>query len=120
MNNTKVCSRCQEEKLLTEFYSRGKNRKDVNTFCKKCFNTYCVERWVKKKLEAIEYKGGKCEDCSGVFPYPVFEFHHLDPTEKDVNWTKLRLRSKDKREAELDKCALLCANCHRLRHHNEK
>lgn len=75
------------------------------------------------KIDAIEFLGGSCSDC-GIrfpeFPYPVFEFHHLDPTEKEMSWTKLRLRSKEHREKELSKCVLLCANCHRVRHYEEK
>jgi hypothetical protein len=120
MNDTKVCSTCQEKKPITEYYSRGKTRNDPQSKCKKCFNAYCVQRWINYKIEAIEYKGGKCADCNISYPYPVYDFHHLDPNEKDVDWGKLRLKSRAKREQELDKCVLLCANCHRLRHHNEK
>jgi hypothetical protein len=118
---TKTCTTCNEEKFITEFYQQ-KDRKSGSSSCKKCFNDYCVQRWVQKKKEAIEYKGGKCEDCPASYPrepYVIFDFHHLDPEEKDVDWGKLRLKSWDKIKLELDKCALLCSNCHRKRHHNE-
>jgi hypothetical protein len=119
---TKKCCGCNDIKLLTEFYvTKGKEK--GQSHCKKCFNKYCVDRWVQKKIDAILYKGGRCIDCNLQYPelpYPVFEFHHLDPNKKDVSWTKLRLRSKEKIHKELDKCVLLCANCHRIRHHEEK
>lgn len=118
---TKTCTTCNEEKFITEFYQQ-KDRKIGSSSCKKCFNDYCVQRWVQKKKEAIEYKGGKCEDCPASYPsepYVIFDFHHLDPEEKDVDWGKLRLKSWDKIKLELDKCVLLCSNCHRKRHHNE-
>jgi hypothetical protein len=120
MNDTKVCPTCQEEKLLTEFYSRGKaeNSRPASK-CKSCFNSYCIKRWVDRKKAAIEYKGGKCADCNISYPYPVYDFHHLNPNEKDVQWNKLRLRSEEVIKQELDKCVLLCSNCHRLRHHND-
>ena len=114
---TKICSTCNEEKLLSEFYST-KNK--IQTLCKKCFNIYCVDRWIKKKIDAIVYKGSCCVDCSISYPeqpYVIFDFHHLEPTKKDVDWSKLRLRSDESIKNELDKCILLCANCHRKRHH---
>jgi hypothetical protein len=117
MHSSKKCSDCKEEKLLTEFYSKGDR---FQSKCKSCHNAYCIQRWIKHKLDAIEYKGGRCFDCRQTFPYPVYEFHHLDPKQKDVAWNKLRLRSKKARQEELDKCVLLCANCHRIRHHEER
>ena len=114
---TKTCSTCNEEKLITEFYS---TKKRTQTLCKKCFNSYCVERWIKKKIDAINYKGNKCVDCSLSYPeqpYVIFDFHHLNPLEKDVDWSKLRLKSDESIKKELDKCVILCSNCHRIRHH---
>lgn len=78
-----------------------------------------VARWIRIKIKAVEYKGGSCRHCGGRFPYPAMHFHHRNPAEKDVNWTKLRLRSWDKIVAELDKCELLCANCHAVVHSSE-
>lgn len=118
---SKTCSTCKEEKLLTEFYTR-KGRKNGQSMCKACFNAYTIKRWIKRKIEAIEYKGGECVDCGLKYPdtpYVVFDFHHLNPSEKDVDWSKLRLRSWDKITHEIDKCDLLCSNCHRIRHFNE-
>lgn len=109
----KVCSDCQEEKEDNLFYKKG-NR--LQSKCKSCYNIYCNRRWKNRKENAVKYKGGQCEDCHGVFPSAVFEFHHLDPSEKEFNWTKMRLVSNSKLLSELDKCALLCANCHRIRH----
>jgi hypothetical protein len=71
----------------------------------------------------LEYKGYGCLDCGISYPdtpYPVFDFHHRDPNEKDYDWNKLKKRSWDNITNELDKCDLLCSNCHRIRHYNEK
>lgn len=73
------------------------------------------ERNRARKQWGIEYKGGICVDCGAVYPPAVMEFHHLDPTEKDDN-EKMLYSSFEKAKAELDKCVLLCANCHRIRH----
>ena len=83
---------------------------------KSAFNQYCIQRWQKRKLQAVEYKGGKCEVCGYNKCPEALDFHHLDPTEKEANWTKIRLWNWKKIEEELDKCSLLCANCHREEH----
>ncbi len=114
----KICQTCSVEKSVEEFYTQP-DRKNGASKCKECFNSYCIERWRNIKIKAIEYKGGVCVDCNipfPTYPAPVFEFHHLNPELKDVSWGKLRLRSWDKITLELDKCVMLCANCHRIRH----
>lgn len=55
-------------------------------------------------------------DVKNTYPYPAMHFHHRDGEMKDVSWTKLRLRSWDKIVLELDKCDLVCANCHAIIH----
>ena len=73
------------------------------------------------KQWAIEYKGDKCESCGLIPEYlVVLEFHHKDMNEKEFNISResnMCLDSfKKKVTPELDKCALLCANCHRTEH----
>ena len=77
---------------------------------------YVSDRSLLLKLEAIEYKGGKCQKCGYDKCYAAFDFHHRDPNEKEFGWNKLKKRSKETIFKELDKCDLLCANCHREIH----
>lgn len=66
----------------------------------------------KVKEMAVEYKGGKCSVCAD-----ALEFHHLDPSQKDFGISsKGYTRSWDKVKEELDKCILVCSNCHREIH----
>jgi uncharacterized OB-fold protein len=113
---TKTCGRCNQSKPLSEFYRKPRESGGVTVYCKTCFNTYTTERFRRRKKQAVAYLGGRCIDCGGVFPYHVYDFHHLDPTRKDVQFTVLRRRSWEAITQELDKCVLLCANCHRIRH----
>ncbi len=77
-------------------------------------------RWRSIKVKALAYKGGKCVEC-GYDKHPAaLQFHHNDPATKDVSWNKLRLRSWNKITLELDKCFLLCANCHSVVHSKSK
>lgn len=74
----------------------------------------------QRKLWAIDYLGGCCQSCGGKFHPAVYEFHHLDPTTKDRDPSKMMSLSIDRLTNELNKCKLLCANCHRLAHHGEQ
>lgn len=75
------------------------------------------KRRKKLKLMAIAYKGGKCINCTYDKCVDALEFHHTNPTEKDFAFTKGYSTSWDKMKKELDKCILLCANCHREEHY---
>ncbi len=115
------CKKCQLDKELSDFYIRPDGNRP-HSYCKICFNIYCKDRWFLKKKNAIQYKGGKCVDCNLLATdqnYVVFDFHHMDPSKKEFNWGKLRLRKQSVITKELDKCICLCSNCHRLRHFNE-
>ena len=68
------------------------------------------------KQRAVKYKGGKCQICGYDKCENALVFHHLDPKQKDfaigqkynLGWSQLK--------KELDKCILLCANCHAEEH----
>ena len=65
---------------------------------------------------AIDYMGGCCEQCGFTGHASAFDFHHRNPAEKDFGITSGSTKSWDKILAELEKCELLCANCHRTHH----
>ena len=80
----------------------------------------------KIKVMSIEYKGGKCQVCGYNKCQAALELHHLNKSEKNFGiGDKGYTRSWEKVRAELDKCILLCASCHReigsgiLQHPNE-
>jgi hypothetical protein len=97
---------------------REANRKEWYTQNKESVLAKQREKKRHRKLEAIKYLGGVCSDCHGTFHPSIYEFHHRDPSEKDRDPSKLLQLKWERIVAELDKCDLLCANCHRLRHHN--
>jgi len=75
------------------------------------------KRRKKIKMMAIEYKGGKCSNCGYKRFIGALEFHHLDANGKDFGLSTEGLtRSWERTRKELDKCILVCANCHREIH----
>ncbi len=73
----------------------------------------------RKKIRqlSLEYKGNKCSICGYNKCLQALEFHHLNSDEKDFGISaKGYTRSWNTIKIELDKCILLCANCHREVH----
>ncbi len=75
-----------------------------------------MNRWIQRKKDAILYLGGKCFHCGYCRNYAALDFHHKNPDEKEFNWQQLRLRTWESVLLELDKCELLCRNCHAEEH----
>jgi len=69
------------------------------------------------KQLSIAYKGGSCARCGYSKCVSALEFHHLDPNVKDFNPSQGgHTRSWERTKQELDKCVMVCANCHREIH----
>ncbi len=90
------------------------NQSSRNNECSTCRSK---ERRIKNKADALQYKGEKCQICGYDKCKQALEFHHLDPNTKEIlisnNWDK----SLELLKSELDKCILVCANCHREIHY---
>ena len=82
-------------------------------------------RYKKRALKhlLVQYKGGKCERCGYDKCEGALHFHHNDPNEKEFSVAHINLNSNtvsiDSIYAEVDKCSLLCANCHAEEHYLE-
>jgi len=111
----KHCPKCNTIKLIEEFYKR-KGSTNPGNYCKLCCTASTLERQRKLKAKAVEYLGGKCVDCNTIYHPAAYDFHHKDMAEKEFGIANSKLTSFDKIKDELDKCILLCANCHRIRH----
>jgi len=128
----KVCSKCQQEKELSEF-RKDKSRKDgVMSSCKQCTRQFYKSQYVTKygdkyatanrKRRAnqaamlYEYKSKqKCLFCDEREPV-CLEFHHTDPSIKDFGVGSSVGRNWEKILAEIEKCVCLCSNCHKKVH----
>lgn len=71
------------------------------------------KRRLARKIKAIEYKGGSCIRCGYNKCLWALEFHHRKPKEKEFGLAMDNILNWNKIKNELDKCDLLCANCHR-------
>ena len=72
---------------------------------------------VERKIEAVKHMGGKCIVCGYDRCDKSFDFHHLNPSKKDFELCDFWVRKNwEEILAELDKCILMCSNCHREYH----
>ena len=104
---SKGLSEVEYQKQYDQLYKVEKNDRDK------------ARRLLKKK-RAIALLGGKCKRCGLKSEYTtIYDFHHTDPFSKgkDIKGGSDFMRKAWERiEAELKKCILLCANCHRIEH----
>jgi hypothetical protein len=127
----KVCSKCKQEKPYKEF-SKDKNSKSGRrSHCKSCIAVYRrtseAPRVYNKNYRSdvkewlLDYKKTlKCETCEES-RYYVLDFHHKESSTKEFNISKAyKYSSKESIMKEIDKCQVLCSNCHRALHWLEK
>jgi 5-methylcytosine-specific restriction endonuclease McrA len=112
-----TCQRTCHIHGQTDFYPQLSRGKYHTWRCKKCNVAGVTRRRRELKLKAVAYKGGCCQHCGYSKSVYALEFHHTDPSQKDFaigtsgntySWVKI--------VREIDKCILLCANCHREEH----
>jgi hypothetical protein len=115
----KICPKCQQKKeLIKEFYI--KENKCAHSWCKSCSNQNTIATQQKLKKQSVQYKGGKCVKC-GYNKYDgALDFHHLDPSKKDFSISRRKNCSLETLKTELDKCILICRNCHAELHFDER
>lgn len=115
------CTKCHQKLPASDFY--GKNRpngeKERHKWCKDCFKDDIEERRKTKKAMSVEYLGGKCIKCGYDKNYASLEFHHRESEEKEWQLNHLMTSSFERIKKELDKCDLMCGNCHNELHHPE-
>lgn len=86
-----------------------KSHQSTKTRCASCLVN---ERRILLKLRMVAYKGGHCQICGYKKSMSALTFHHLDPSTKDFEISGSHCRSWSVILKELNKCVLLCRNCH--------
>ena len=129
----KTCSCCKAEKPFADFnkYKRSKDGYDYRCkLCQRASNkAWCNNNWSRKisqqrdrclslrdQMRDLKESAG-CATCDETDPV-CLEFHHLDPSVKEIDpsdmissgWSWSRMLK------EIDKCIVLCSNCHKKVH----
>ena len=106
----KPCLGCGEDKKLEDYYS------PTFTYCIPCESARKHQATLALKRAAVDYKGGQCVVCGYDKCLSGLAFHHRDPATKETTIGGLRGLLTEAIKAELDKCELVCQNCHAETH----
>ena len=137
MNEIKRCTRCLSLKPLRDFYKNRNTRDGVSSWCKTCTSVYNKKRHKENPGLSREYRRNlvrrnlqfrnnylsrnPCAEC-GNSEVAVLVFDHIGPKPKKKNVSDLVYSSYSTEtiQEEIDKCQVLCANCHARRHSLER
>ena len=111
----KQCTQCKQykDKEKDYYWSNGHTR----NICKECVKENERKKYQKHMEQFIEYKKTlKCKKC-GETRYYLFDFHHRNPKEKDFIISDHMRSSLESLKKEIEKCDVLCSNCHREWHY---
>lgn len=76
-------------------------------------------RRAKVAILIQEYKqGSPCADCGENYPYWIMDFDHLDDKAFNISAFRTVTSDIDVVKREIEKCEVVCSNCHRDRTHN--
>lgn len=120
----KTCHLCTVSKPIEQFHKSKSHLGGRQHICKCCSHDTQMKRLKLAKFLAVQYRGGRCQICGYDKCIDALDFHHLDPDEKDFSFSERRAtaldrgRLKQSIKTELDKCQLVCSNCHREIHFN--
>lgn len=115
----KICADCKERKPLSDFHVRSSGR--YYSYCKPCAYVRVaaskakghqkIKAWIRELRASTP-----CTDCGTFYPWYVMEFDHCRGT-KLFDIANPAHRGRKAVEAEIAKCDIVCANCHRIRTH---
>lgn len=131
----KTCTACQQVKPVEEFGKHSRRKDGLQAECKPCRNSYNRTYYTDNKPAQIvrvrdraaaqrkllkeyiwELKSKPCTDCGNTFHPFVMDFDHVRGKKvTDLNALVGSACSLKKVQEEIDKCELVCSNCHRMR-----
>ena len=122
------CACCKSIKEKDEFYSSKRNRSGVQSFCKECNKLWVRKRYIANKkyyddknretrrnnqVYVLNFlRSHPCVACGENDPI-VLDFDHIEKKLLSVSKMVTKLWSIKKIQEEIDKCQILCSNCHR-------
>lgn len=132
----KTCSKCKQDLPLTKFNKKANRKDGLQTFCRECNRVRSRQYYAenrdkhivntgvhrdKYRLQAQEYvmsilSESCCADCR-TKNIIVLEFDHVAEKENNISSMVASACSISRIKKEIEKCEIVCRNCHALRTH---
>lgn len=117
-DKVKTCSSCNLEMPVNNFYANGYQPNGKKKYKSKCKNCQIMHDNNRKEDIILKVVGSySCKLCGYNKCKQALEFHHIDPNIKEYKIANLTTHKEDTLLKELEKCILVCANCHREIHY---
>ncbi len=130
----KKCIQCKIDKEITEYRKKGNTTQSKCKDCMKIADKEYYKNYInknigrKEELETARYekikeelwliKSNPCIDCKNKYHPFCMDFDHLKDKTKNISDMLNSGCSLDAIKKEIEKCELVCSNCHRLRTYN--
>lgn len=120
-------ARLEKERAYRRLWMRQPgNRERVNALARKrraekpgCDRAITIRYVTSRRALLSQYKDKPCADCGVRYPPYVMDFDHRDPTQKSFDVSQRFRMRLELLLAEVAKCDVVCANCHRERTHRQ-
>ena len=115
----KICTKCKKALPLEDFNWRDKAKGTRRSECKYCHSAFMKRKYQEKKDVVQDLKAQcKCAKCGESRGY-VLDYHHIDPNIKENTIARMTSNTYNLDEVykEIEKCIVLCSNCHREFHY---
>lgn len=111
----KVCSHCKQNLPKSDYYIWNNK---IWPYCKKCESYRKKQQLLNFKKSCLSYKNQHCCSICGYDKcITALDFHHVDPNQKEFTISSSKKMLLDEKiKSELDKCDVVCSNCHRELH----
>jgi len=117
MKEKRRCTLCKNLKDHTDFYKHKHMKNGRRNQCSQCMKQAAQDKRESRRNLIFDIVGEVCNRCGVKYPRYVFDLHHRVPENKlfdimaslHILWDRLLI--------EVEKCDLLCANCHKIVHY---
>ena len=131
----KSCSGCRVTKPITEFNFKNRAAGRRHSYCRECgkkitrshykrnkraYIQRSLRAYLERRQMVIDAKSRPCADCGIQYSYYVMDFDHRNGATKSFSLHAVHGVTKKAIRREIEKCDVVCANCHRERTHRRR
>ena len=115
-----ICAKCKMSFPETAFGIKRNTFRGRRSICNGCRAGERVKLRNRKRDDFISSRGNVCERCKATFPAYVYDIHHMNGRSEDEKGKDMFLLNDPDLQEKLKNCQVLCVNCHRIVHNEQR